>query len=123
MPEPQAPPQLDQWMRQMRDRTTGPFDGVDAVVLEELPRAMLGWRAAMHLLAEHGGEVAVPARLCPPVVDLTVAAGFLYAVELKPRADGCMVMSVRYAADVGLSPGADIQMDPLELAAEEGGKC
>jgi hypothetical protein len=118
-PEHMAPPQLEQWLRQIRARTTGPFDGSDPVVLEELSPEQLGWRAAMFLLAEHGGEVAVPARLTPPVQDLQVAAGFLYAVQLKPRADGHIVLSCRYAADVGASPGADITMDPLELVKDD----
>lgn len=110
-PERMAPPQLEQWMRQLREATTGPFDGSDPVDLEELSGVQRGWRAAMYLLAEHGGEVTVPVRFAPVLADLQVAAGFLYAVSMTPKADGQMAMSARYAADVGASPGADITMD------------
>lgn len=127
MPELRAdtPEQLHDWMRQIRERTTGPFDGNEPVALEELTAEQLGWRAAMYLLAEHGAQVAVPVRLCPPVTVLQIAAGWLYAVQLTPTADGKMLMSARYAADVGQTPGADIEMPPLQVEHEgqqDGGK-
>lgn len=61
-----------------------PFDGRDPVVLLELTREQIGWRAAMHLLAVHGGHLLVPAPVAPALMDLATAAGWMYLANLQP---------------------------------------
>lgn len=75
-----------------------PYPDHDPVAYEEMTREQLAWRSTMHLLADTGGAVLIPAHLPPPhEVDLAFAAGWLYRVGVERVPGGGVLLTCRHS--------------------------
>lgn len=86
----------------VQTRPDGPFDPRDPVALDELTEAQRVWRVVFHLLVTGPGHIDLPEYRIPSVLDLVVAAGFLYHVDVTTVDDDedLRRVEVKYIGDV-----------------------